>query len=171
MNRRTILLPLDGSPFSRQILPYIQSTFRPEEYELTIIRAARPGTESAEDLPPSIFNIVPSPGEPERVMYDKMKAYSTHQGEVRAEELEHLRRELDEDVRILMADGYRVTVAVHFGDPGREIVKFAELVKVDMVAMATHGRTGLTHLLLGSVAEHVIRNVDVPVFLVRPENA
>jgi nucleotide-binding universal stress UspA family protein len=69
-----------------------------------------------------------------------------------------------------MADGYHVTVAVHFGEPGKEIVKLAKLTGVDLIAMATHGRTGLTHLMLGSVAEHVVRHVNVPVFMFRPEN-
>jgi hypothetical protein len=73
MSRRTILLPLDGSSFSRQIIPHVLSTFKPDEFQLTVFRAAKPGSHRAEDLPPSVFNIVPGPGEPGEVMYDKMK--------------------------------------------------------------------------------------------------
>jgi nucleotide-binding universal stress UspA family protein len=47
------------------------------------------------------------------------------------------------------------------------IVKKAEELGVDMIVIATHGRTGLSHVLLGSVAEHVIRYASCPVFVVR----
>ena len=39
---------------------------------------------------------------------------------------------------------------------------------VDLIIMATHGRTGFTHLMLGSVAEHVIREAACPVLILRP---
>lgn len=49
------------------------------------------------------------------------------------------------------------------GDAGVAILDVARIEKVDMIVLGTHGRTGLTRLLLGSVAEHVIRQATCPV--------
>lgn len=53
------------------------------------------------------------------------------------------------------------------GDPATEIIKVAEELNPVMVVMGTHGRKGLSHLFLGSVAETVIRSCKVPVLTVR----
>ncbi|MBI5251122.1 MAG: universal stress protein [Desulfomonile tiedjei] len=53
------------------------------------------------------------------------------------------------------------------GIPGEEIVKLAEEQSVDLVIMGTHGRTGLSHLLLGSTAEYVVRMANCPVLTVK----
>jgi nucleotide-binding universal stress UspA family protein len=50
------------------------------------------------------------------------------------------------------------------GDPATEIAKLAKEENVDMVVMGTHGRTGLTRMLMGSVAESVVRHAQCPVF-------
>lgn len=49
------------------------------------------------------------------------------------------------------------------------IVRYAQHNAIDLVVMATHGRTGLTHLLMGSVAEQVVRAARCPVLTLRPE--
>lgn len=54
------------------------------------------------------------------------------------------------------------------GDPRQEIVKLAEKENIDLIVMATHGRTGLAHVILGSVAERVVHSSPVPVVMVRP---
>jgi universal stress protein A len=54
------------------------------------------------------------------------------------------------------------------GDPRLEIVKLVEREKIDLIVMATHGRTGLAHVILGSVAERIVQNSPVPVVLVKP---
>jgi nucleotide-binding universal stress UspA family protein len=59
----------------------------------------------------------------------------------------------------------QVTVAV--GRPAEEILRVAREEKVDLIVMGTHGRTGVRHLLLGSVAEAVTRHARCPVFTVR----
>ncbi len=53
------------------------------------------------------------------------------------------------------------------GDPASEIVRMALDEDVDMIVMGTHGRTGLSRLLMGSVAEHVVRRAHCPVLSVR----
>jgi nucleotide-binding universal stress UspA family protein len=58
--------------------------------------------------------------------------------------------------------------ALREGEPAREIVAAAEEEKASMIAMGTHGRKGLSHLFLGSVAEKVVRQSPVPVLTVKP---
>ena len=68
------------------------------------------------------------------------------------------------------AEAAHVDVArlVVMGNPYREIVQAADAEKVDLIVMATHGRTGLSHLVMGSVAERVVRTASCPVLTVRP---
>ncbi len=54
------------------------------------------------------------------------------------------------------------------GVPAEEIKRFAEDESVDVVVMATHGRTGIQHIVMGSVAETVVRHSRVPVLTVKP---
>lgn len=61
-----------------------------------------------------------------------------------------------------------VRQVVRLGNPAVEICKFIAEEHVDMVVMATHGRTGLKHVLLGSVAERVVRLSTAPVLTVKP---
>lgn len=56
---------------------------------------------------------------------------------------------------------------VRIGDPGVEIVKVATELKAGLIVMPSHGRTGLKHLLLGSVAERVVRTATCPVLVLR----
>ena len=58
-------------------------------------------------------------------------------------------------------------MAVRFGDPASEIVDFASGIAADIIVLPSHGRTGLTHLLIGSVAERVIRLAKCPVLVLK----
>jgi nucleotide-binding universal stress UspA family protein len=58
---------------------------------------------------------------------------------------------------------------VGIGDPAREILAFAGHARHDLIVMGTHGRTGLAHLFIGSVAEKVVRRAACPVLTVRKE--
>ena len=68
-----------------------------------------------------------------------------------------------------LADGApRVSTGKAVGEPAAEIVVAAEEGKYDAIVVGTHGRTGLAHVLLGSVAERVVRRAPMPVVTVRP---
>ncbi|MFN0157138.1 MAG: universal stress protein [Bacteroidota bacterium] len=54
------------------------------------------------------------------------------------------------------------------GEPYREIVTYAQQHDIDLIVIATHGRTGIAHMLMGSVAEKVVRFSPVPVLAVKP---
>ncbi|HWP66781.1 MAG TPA: universal stress protein [Candidatus Limnocylindria bacterium] len=76
------------------------------------------------------------------------------------------RRDLEERVhKVLGPKGPKAAVSVVVGHPATEIVRAAE--KADAIVMATMGRTGLGHLLIGSVAEKVVRHATVPVLTIR----
>jgi nucleotide-binding universal stress UspA family protein len=60
-----------------------------------------------------------------------------------------------------------IDVAVAFGDPGEEITNFAESLAADLIVMPSHGRTGIKRLLIGSVAERVVRLAHCPVLVLK----
>ena len=68
-------------------------------------------------------------------------------------------------------EGVRIRTEVRFGSPTDEIAAAAIAYGSDLVVMGTHGRTGLPHLLLGSIAERVIRTAPCPVLAVRQQLA
>ena len=67
------------------------------------------------------------------------------------------------------AAGRKVIHAVIEGSPKVEIFRYAKQNAIDLIVLATHGRTGLAHVIMGSVAENVVRNAPCPVLTVRPE--
>jgi nucleotide-binding universal stress UspA family protein len=69
-----------------------------------------------------------------------------------------------------VADGApAVSTGKSVGEPASEIVAAAEDGKFDAIVVGTHGRSGLAHVLLGSVAERVVRRAPMPVVTVRPQ--
>lgn len=66
------------------------------------------------------------------------------------------------------ARGLRVDTTMKGGHPAREILALADKAQVDMLVIGTHGRGGVEHLLLGSVAEKIVRKATCPVLVVPP---
>ena len=64
--------------------------------------------------------------------------------------------------------GLKHEIVVEIGEPGDSIVAAERSLGADLVVMATHGRRGLARIVLGSVAERVVRGSSVPVLTVRP---
>lgn len=62
----------------------------------------------------------------------------------------------------------RVETEKAIGEPAAEILSFAKSSGQDLLVLGTHGRTGLEHALMGSVAERVVRKANCPVLTVRP---
>lgn len=60
-----------------------------------------------------------------------------------------------------------VATDIVIGDPGHEIAELAQREQADLIVLTSHGRTGLKHLLIGSVAERVIRLAHCPVLVLR----
>jgi universal stress protein A len=65
---------------------------------------------------------------------------------------------------------HKVVRATRQGPPFLEIVRYAKENDTDLIVIGTHGRSGLAHVLLGSVAERVVRKAPCPVLTVRPSD-
>lgn len=83
----------------------------------------------------------------------------------------------EDDLREQLANHFRqqfssapyrgLELTVRFGDPGQQITRFAKEIGAELIVMPSHGRTGLSHLLIGSVAERVARLASCPVLILR----
>ena len=92
-----------------------------------------------------------------RSVYDAQRKWAEETLEARAADLSQ--------------SGTKASWRVQVGVPFEEIVKIAEEERADMIVMGTHGRGGLNRMLLGSVAERVIRLAPCPVLTVREATA
>jgi nucleotide-binding universal stress UspA family protein len=91
---------------------------------------------------------------------------------VNATFLDDLERQATQDLAQLVpeAESSNVEVVrlVAVGSPYRKIIDTAEAEQVDLIVMATAGRTGFSHLVMGSIAERVVRTATCPVLTIRP---
>ncbi len=83
--------------------------------------------------------------------------------EAEQQALDHAHKIFESDKRDL-----QVRAVVSQGDPFVEIIRKAREEQCGMIVLATHGRSGLNHVLVGSVAEKVVRMADCPVLTIRP---
>jgi nucleotide-binding universal stress UspA family protein len=141
------LVPLDGSAVAEAIIPFILEIAGPLDMEVLLLRVLEP--------------VVPTVIEGSR--------------HVEVEDVEARRRDAEEYLAPLAAEmrdkGLRVETLVRRGAPAAEIVAGAREAAADLIAMSTHGRSGLGRLLFGSVAEAVLRHAEIPVFLLRATEA
>jgi len=77
------------------------------------------------------------------------------------------RRRLKDLIGKIVSEDATVEVLVELGDPAKGILEIAEKKKVDLIVIATHGRTGWPHFVAGSVAEKVVRQASCPVLTIR----
>ena len=161
--RVQVLIPLDGSDFGRQVVPYVLQVLHPDVHLLTVVRVS--------DVPEGH---VPMPSRPlvldgwivgEESPTDEPPIF---QSQVAAGAVANLQEEVLVDARALADAGFEVHAVVRFGNPSDEIVELVREGEFALVVMATHGRSGVERVLLGSVAGHVLRHVHVPVMMVRP---
>ena len=86
--------------------------------------------------------------------------------------LDDLERQASNDLVQMLSETHgrivEVTRRVVVGIPYRKIVEVAEEEKSDLIVMTTHGRTGLSHLVMGSVTEKIVRTAPCPVLTIRP---
>jgi nucleotide-binding universal stress UspA family protein len=135
---KKILEPLGGSAVAEAILPQVTELARVHDAELVLLRVAL-----AHEFPGS----------------DPIEAQVRAVGEAE-KYLEALELELQ-------GRGLRVSRVVRYGNGADEILDHAEFGGMDLIAMSTHGRTGVSRWVLGSVAEKVLRASTIPLLLVR----
>jgi len=147
-----ILVPLDGSKIGEAALPYVEdlvSKLSPNvKAEVILLQV----------LSPEVPYVVGGGAVPQ---IDHTK-----------EEMEQNRKKaeqyLNEIVEALRNKGVAVTAEVRVGSAAEEIVKLAEEVNANMIAMSTHGRSGLSRWAFGSVTDKVLRREGrIPITMVR----
>jgi nucleotide-binding universal stress UspA family protein len=145
----TVLVPLDGSGLADRILPHVVALAKKLSLEVTLIRAYM--------VPPDTYIVGDG-------LY--MDALASQRAAFKQEIDDYLTGKTEE---IRAAGLNRVSpVAIH-GDAAGEIIDCARNTQNSLIAMSTHGRSGLGRWLMGSVAEKVVQHSRDPVLLIRPE--
>lgn len=96
------------------------------------------------------------------------EVYSTELAGLQINLVRDAEEQLRRGIRTLDRPGVTITSDVRTGRPAPTIVEFARERGIDLIVIGSHGRTGVAHLLVGSVAEHVVRTAPCPVLVVRP---
>ena len=135
---QTILVPLDGSALAERVVPYARALANAAGSRILLLRA------------------VPAPAAPPGVP-------TANETRARREAEEYLT-----EVAARIAGPAIVETAVFEADAADSIVEETRLRKVDLVVMSTHGSSGMRRVVYGSVADRVMRRVDVPVLLIPP---
>ncbi|MEX2541141.1 MAG: universal stress protein [Trueperaceae bacterium] len=170
MTKLQLLVPMDGTEFSRQIEPQIRKLFPADRWELRLLHVARvPVDPTAAAYQPAAVGPdyrlymygYELPGADLHPMYDEERLEDFRQA---------LERELQFEVKLFEDQGYEVSAAVNFGEPADAIVAYAEETGADLVAMATHNRKGFEKLIHGSVARRALNRLNVPTLLLRADD-
>jgi len=148
--QRAILVPLDGSKLAEEVIPHIIALTRQRDAatKIMLINVAKPATPrlSAENR---------------SLMGEDIASLNTA-GE----------QYLKQMARKLTDNGLIVEYEQLVGDPAEEIVRYAAAYQPRLIVMSTHGRSGFSRFVFGSVAENVLRRLQkTPVFLIRPAQA
>lgn len=164
MSPHKVVIPVDGSMLSRQILPQVERLLKPSEHELILLRVAAHPT-----------GIVGAPPRPVAIGWSEPLYVSSQDAELArhptyaSQTIDNIRSEVEQElfseIHHLQQLGFTVSLSVCFGDPAEAIADFVEQEGADMVAMATHGRSGLPRLLMGSVADELLHRLSVPMMV------
>ena len=141
------LVPLDGSTTAEGVVPFILQIAGPLGLDVTLLRVVIPAP------PAAAIEVGPVVLENTDKLCAQAEAY------------------LVPFATELRANSIRVTTHVRRGEPAQEILACVRDSKAELIIMTTHGRTGFSRLLFGSVAEAVLRHADVPVLLMRQTQA
>jgi universal stress protein A len=147
-----ILAPTDFSEDSNHALTYAEDLARKFGSELVLLHVAQA-------LAPVSFGLEPG------ITPDPLALETI--GRIAEEQRLAAQRELDRTVNRLRESGLKARGMLRVGAPFMEIVGTAQSENVDLIVMGTHGRTGLAHILLGSVADRVLHKAPCPVLTVR----
>jgi nucleotide-binding universal stress UspA family protein len=146
-----ILVPLDGSKVGEAALPYVEelvSKMAPKvKVEVTLLQVIS-----------SLTHYVIAGEASVQVPYNEREIEQIK---------EKARDYLDKTGECLRSKGVVVKIKVATGNAAEEIIKFAEETKTDLVAMSTHGRSGLSRWAFGSVTDKVLRAGNLPILVIK----
>ena len=140
-----LLLPLDGSRMAEAVLKHALELADPARSRITLLRVVQPAYVG----PEFTINL-----QSDALLEERVEAAHEYLSELAAE---------------LSAEGHAVNTDVVVGSSAAgAILNYTSAHNVDIICMATHGRTGVRRLLLGSVADKVMRGASVPILLYHP---
>jgi nucleotide-binding universal stress UspA family protein len=140
-----LLIPLDGSPLAESVIKHALAIARPNETHITLLRVVAPVYVATEFI---------ALAQSETLLRERVDAAHDYLNRIATD---------------LAIEGYLADTEVAIsGSPAGAILDYADQHPVDVVCMATHGRSGVKRLLLGSVADKVLRGANHPVLLYRP---
>jgi nucleotide-binding universal stress UspA family protein len=142
---QTILVPLDGSKRAEAILRHVEALARRFGAQVVLLSVVEP--------------IYPNIG--------TQAALGAHYEQCYEDRGEEARSYLSMECRRLRAKGIDARVDVSYGPVVGAILAAAERVEADLIAMASHGRSGLSQVFYGSVAAGVLHRIDRPLLLIR----
>jgi len=146
-----ILVCLDGSGLAEQIVPYAMEAATHFGSKVVLLQVISTVSSTIASSIPGV-EPVPIPTEEIRREENEAEAY------------------LERVARSLREKGLDVEcVTVLAAQPGEAIVRYANSSDVDLLAIATHGRSGLRRLVVGSVGGFVLRNSGLPMLVIRPK--
>jgi len=147
---KKILVPLDGSKLAECALPHAEELAKCCDTEKVILVSV---TERVQG-----YRAFEDPGQP---MGQQLVPEGFGKKEKQAQ------RYLGRIAKAMEAKGIKVDTEVLLGDPAGEIVIYAKHPGCDLIVMSSHGRTGVSRLTHGNVADKVFRGSPVPVLMVR----
>jgi nucleotide-binding universal stress UspA family protein len=147
-----ILVPLDGSELAECVLPHLRALIRPGQTRAHLLSVLTTGLG---DRTVALLTTYP-PG---------LQLSATATARARVE----LRAYLQGVAARVREWGATVRYEVREGNPAEEILQYAEEEGVDLILMSTHGLSGFSRWVYGSVADRVLRGAPCPVLLVRPQ--
>jgi universal stress protein A len=161
-----LLVPTDFSEPAHSALRYAIEEARLHQAKITLLHVLPPDTQT------DVHYVTGALAETAQEGFDSLIS-----GSPLLSQPEVVRRDRSEEaltqLRDLVANAFPgpSEVAVAMGHPADTIVRVAQERSADLIVMSTHGRTGLQHMLLGSVAEKVVRLAPCPVLTVKPQGA
>ncbi len=167
---KSVLVPLDGSALSESVLPHVVQLVEGTSVRVTLLAVK----ESAERIVSSPHiereRLIDAAGQLQQVTLQETHVQRTAEtvGQALQRAEDELGIYLEERARNLRDKGISIDCAVRFGDPAEEIASYASERAIDLIAMASHGRSGLARLVLGSVTGRVIQLAGRPVLVARP---
>ena len=158
---KKILVPLDGSKTAEKIIPQVVKFTSSIPAELHLLQV----------ISPPSFTMGGMRGRPQEPVTYGARKYVDEKVREEKEQEEELsaesRRYLEKVVRRLGKKGIQAHFLIAFGKDAVQICDIAERKKFDLIAMATHGRSGLSRWALGSVTDKVLQCSRVPVLVFR----
>ncbi len=158
INYKRILMTHDASKCASAIIPYVVSLAKVYDSEILLLQIIDSAKQEASGI--AIPNISMYP--PISPLGEELLKLTKVIKEKAKNNLNKIRKEF-EDQGVM-----KIKMDVREGFAQEAILYVAKKEKVDLIAMSTHGRTGLGGVLLGSVAKHIIQHAECPVLTVRP---